>query len=381
MARKGENIRKRKDGRWEARYLTAIDASGKKKYAYVYGHSYAEAKNKKYEKMAEAQTGISLSKMGKNPHQYTISELVDEWYIQIKCKVKISTMASYNNIVSQHILPELGELRVWELTNHDLSEFIQNKYKEGFSDGTVHLIAVVLKSILDFGDSINVAYQENLHINYSKKNNDQKKIMEMEHYEKLKNYLMHPSCDWEAGLLLCLCSGIRLGELSGLTWENIHTEEGYISINRTISRITNVNYKEDPNQTKKILYIRYPKTKSSIRDIPVSDTICKILEQWRKDKSCYLMTGCEHCMEPRTIQRKYKRLLEILNIPYVKIHSLRHQFSTLWIEKSFDSKNLAEILGHTSVKTTLDIYVHGNDKLKKEYMNQMTSGNTNFKES
>lgn len=166
MARKGENIRKRKDGRWEARYLTAIDASGKKKYAYVYGHSYAEAKNKKYEKMAEAQTGISLSKMGKNPHQYTISELVDEWYIQIKCKVKISTMASYNNIVSQHILPELGELRVWELTNHDLSEFIQNKYKEGFSDGTVHLIAVVLKSILDFGDSINVAYQENLHINY-----------------------------------------------------------------------------------------------------------------------------------------------------------------------------------------------------------------------
>lgn len=121
------------------------------------------------------------------------------------------------------------------------------------------------------------------------------------------------------------------------------------------------------------LNIGTPKTATSIRIIPLPDRLLELAAPLKKDGRFFILTGTEKCMEPRTIQRRYAALLKKCEIPHIKIHALRHQFSCRWIEQGFDTKSLSEILGHTSVKTTLDLYVHIQPDTKRRYMNQLTN--------
>lgn len=195
-----------------------------------------------------------------------------------------------------------------------------------------------------------------------------------EDYQRLEKYLIENMNDFNFGLLLCMHTGIRVGELSGLRWSDVDFGQHKIQIQRTVLRIRNLDQTVNPATgkiSKTILYIGPPKTSQSNREIPLPDKLFFYAKRFCKGNSDYILTGTDKCMEPRVIQRKYASILKICEIPPIKIHALRHQFSCRWVEHGFDTKSLSEILGHTSVRTTLDLYVHIQAETKRQYMNQM----------
>jgi integrase len=374
MSRKGENIRKRKDGRWEARYIKTRDSSGKICYGYVYGKTYREAKEQRNLKIA------TLSDRPKQQYTVTIDYCADVktigalWLKSIRHTVKESTYANYESILEKQILPELGNILLTEIDNSRLSSFIQGKLDKKMASGSIHVMTSVLKGILHYGEILGFSPAEALCFPKVGGSACRVSIMSTEHYRKLEQHLLNHLNPFCFGILLCMNTGIRVGELSGLRWEDIDFPEKKMYIRRTVSRIRNLEQTEDSQsneQPKTILHIGSPKTVNSERVIPLPDRILTLAKDLQGQDSCYIMSGTEKCMEPRTIQRQFTTILKKCEIPHINIHALRHQFSCRWVEQGFDTKSLSEILGHTSVKTTLDLYVHIRMDTKREYMNQL----------
>ena len=375
MCRKGENIRKRKDGRWEARYIKWRDADGKIHYGSLYGKSYNEVKEKRRKKIAETPaSGLTVHKSGQLNNKATFETVIIMWKQYIRHNIKDSTFSNYEAIIKNHLLPELGTIPIRKITDHQINQLIQKKKQQGLSDGTIHVILSILRSILNYAVKEG-AYTSELihypHINVSRQTVD---IMKLSDYYRLEKYLTANMNNFHFGLLICMNTGIRVGELSGLRWEDIKAEQNKLQIRRTVSRIKNLDHLTDPKTGKipqTILHVGPPKTEHSSREIPLPDKLLFYANQFPQKANTYILTGSEKCMEPRAIQRRYASLLKKCQIPPIKIHALRHQFSCRWVEHGFDTKSLSEILGHTSVKTTLDLYVHIQSDIKRKYMNEM----------
>ena len=179
------------------------------------------------------------------------------------------------------------------------------------------------------------------------------------------------SADFHFGLLLCMHTGIRVGELSGLRWEDVDFTQHKIRIQRTVIRIKNqirplIRTLEKFQKPFCISVRRRQSIPTGKFHCQTSCFLCECFARWLR----YI------CLElpdawSRGLQRRYAALLKTCEIPPIKIHALRHQFSCRWVEHGFDTKSLSEILGHTSVRTTLDLYVHIQAETKRQYMNQM----------
>ena len=151
MCRKGENIRKRKDGRWEARYIKCRDSNGKIQYGSLYGKSYREVKDKRNKKIAELPGyGIRIKNTGILTWQTTLENAVPCWCQDMRHTIKDSTFSNYEMILRKHILPELGTLQIRRITNRHIVHFIQKKREQAFSTGTIHVMISFLRSILKF---------------------------------------------------------------------------------------------------------------------------------------------------------------------------------------------------------------------------------------
>ena len=171
------------------------------------------------------------------------------------------------------------------------------------------------------------------------------------------------------GILICLFTGIRIGELCALKWENILLADRILRIDKTMQRI---QYAESNTPTKTHIIITEPKSESANRTIPLQNSLVCILKRFIAKPNCYVLSGSSKCfIEPRTMQNKFKIYLSESNIEDANFHSLRHTFATRCIELGFDVKTLSEILGHSSVKTTLDRYVHSSMELKRNNMEKL----------
>lgn len=375
MCRKGDNIRKRKDGRWEARYIKYRDSEGKIHYGSLYGKSYREVKDKRNKKIAELpEYGIYCRTSGALNYQSTVEKAAECWKQNIRHMIKDSTFSNYELITKNQILPTLGTFQIRKITNQHISNFIQEKQENELAVGTIHVILSVLRSILNYAAQEGVYTAEAIRYPHISGMTKEIKTMKSQDYQTLENFLMNNMDSFHFGLLLCMHTGIRVGELSGLRWGDIDLEQRKVKIRRTVIRIRNLNQAENPQThkiPKTILYIGPPKTERSNREIPLPDKLICLAENLTQDEEKYILTGSSRCMEPRVIQRKYAALLKACGIPPIKIHSLRHQFSCRWVEHGFDAKSLSEILGHTSVRTTMDLYVHIQAETKRQYMNEL----------
>lgn len=373
MGRKGENVRKRADGRWEARYEKDRDSNGRIKYGYAYGKSYLEAKEKR-KKALKKITHTEDDEFDYDIVDNKFTTIIELWRRTMRHSVKDSTYANYEAILNNHIIPIFGSTTVTDLTNTMVCSFIQTRLDLGLTISTVRVILGVLKNILSFAQELRVLPKKPVKFPHLHGGKSVVKTMDEIDYLRLQKYLLELKSDFDFGILFCMCTGIRVGELSGLCWGDIDFEHGIVLIQRTVTRIKNVDWRkgdEERNIAKTILHIGTPKSTTSIREIPLPDFLIDNGRLLKKDNRHFVLTGNLQCMEPRAIQRHYHRLLEKCSIPPLKIHALRHQFSCRWIEQGFDTKSLSEILGHSSVKTTLDIYVHINTNVKKKYMNQI----------
>ena len=365
MSRKGENIRKRKDGRWEARYEKGRCENGRISYGYVYAHTYDEVKKKRNLALQQVYFPRALNK------KMTMENLCQEWKIAMRYTVKESSFACYDTLIEKHIKPWFSDYRLFQINTDVITNFTISKTREGLSQRTVKSLLILLQNILRYGEKKGYLSLRSVEISFPKVANQELHVIPENDVQKLIDVLNENSSNFSCGLLLSIYTGIRVGELCGLKWKDFDFEKQIMSIRRTVSRVKNLDYKDGGRQPKTCIFISTPKSQSSFRDIPIPDFLLERLKKLEKSPEDFLLTGTQKCLEPRNIQRRFQALLNECEIPNINIHALRHAFATRCTEIGFDSKTLSEILGHSSAKITMDIYVHSNLQQKKECMDKL----------
>lgn len=361
MSRHGENIRKRKDGRWEARFVYAHDENGKAKYRSVYANSYDEAKVKRNE------IQNSLLKPGLR-NDLTFYDVAHMWLKSKEDSLKRSSYNHYYNQLHQHIPSSLFEIKFTDLTTDKVNDFLKNKIKDGYSAATVAGLRTILMMIFHYARKNDIACAINDDIYIPKARRTDVRAFTREEQRKIDLYLKeHPNV-FNIAVYLSMYCGLRIGEVCALQWKDIHLDQGTMNISKTLIRIQN---KMIPENHKTEIVIQQPKTDSSIRIIPIPVFLIPVLNQYKDDEDIFVITGKTHSIEPRVCLRKFKAIIHKTEVSDYTFHSCRHTFATRCVEIGMDAKTLSEILGHASIKTTLERYVHPSIDLKRAQMNKL----------
>lgn len=357
MPRTGENIYKRKDGRWEARALV----NGR--YRSLYARSYAEAKQKQ-------RTAGPLMAPAKQPKVRLFEQVAADWLAATRLRVKASTYGKYERIVRLHILPALEKQRMDRINQAQIERFATALIESGLSPKAAQDVLMVTKTILKYAkcaidfSAITIKCEP-------------KEMRALSKFEQdiLAQYIMKNADAAALGVLLALYTGIRVGELCALRWENIDLAEGILHVKYTMQRIPDF----DDDETKTKVVVTSPKSKCSVRTIPLPDFLINLLEQITENSEAYFLTGTRyHFIEPRTMQNRFKAVCSACGIANVNFHCLRHSFATRCVELGFDAKTLSEILGHSSVNITLGRYVHSSLDLKRAHMAKLSHSPSEF---
>lgn len=352
MPKKGTNIYKRKDGRWEARYVKAISADGLKKYGSVYGKTFSEAKEKQEFCI---RTG-HLYRTNKNSH--TLSNVIYEWLEFKKNSIKKSTYQKYESIIRNHIeSSNLGKTSINYINTSAMVNFSDSLLKKGkLSAKSINDILTVIGLALSYAEG---KYQiSKPKIIYIREVKREMRVLSLDEQSVLEEYLYSDLSNYKMGILLALYTGMRVGELCALQWEDVG--EDVIVINKTFQRIK--------QGRKTVFEITEPKTQKSNRAIPIPKFLLPMLSQYR---SCgpVLKNRNGKPVEPRLMQLTFEKYVNECGLPKTNFHALRHTFATRCVEAGFDIKSLSDILGHTDVKTTLNKYVHSSLEQKQKIWN------------
>lgn len=365
MARHGENIYKRKDGRWVAKSLE-IDESGKKYYKYYYGSSYEIAKEKR-------RLGKSEKILEKNEIKFV--ELSALWLSYKKGQVKESTFSKYSFYVQRYINEEFGDLWISIIDTNIIDSYAKKLLEQGslisqsgLSSKMVNNILSIVKLILTFGQERGFKINENCKVHYIRESPSNIKVLTMKEQKILETYILDHLNLVNLGIYICLYTGLRIGEICGLKWEDIDFESGILYVRRTIMRIQ-TNEEDSLSKTK--LLIDIPKTQKSYRFFPIPSILLRLLKDNQGDSDCFILTGEPICMEPRNLFRYYQNLLKVCHIKSYPFHAMRHTFATRCIELGFDAKTLSEILGHADVQVTLRNYVFVSNDLKRKQLDNL----------
>ncbi|GGC89761.1 tyrosine-type recombinase/integrase [Enterococcus wangshanyuanii] len=352
MARKGENIYKRKDGRWEGRYIKGRRADGSIYYGYIYANNYKEVKKKLVIKKASIFSNTNTTER----FYGTVNNWLDYWLESVAVfNVKPSTFDSYKSKIDCHIRPALGDIHLSELTSTKIENFI-NSTKEKISINSLHAVFRVLKTALKYAEKLNFV-QRSLYENIQLPKVKKPKIVTItrtEHKRLVKEAKKSPE---GLSVLLSLETGMRIGEISGLKWKDIDFENQTISVQRTLQRVGTLS----EGKFRTHIIEEKPKSETSERIIPLSTALVKRLQRAKnQSKSVYVISKGEKFVEPRTIRYQFKRLLESLKLPKCSFHALRHSFATRCLEKGVNIAVISSLMGHASTKMTLDIYTNSN---------------------
>ncbi|MCH5342479.1 MAG: site-specific integrase [Acetatifactor sp.] len=369
MARRGENIRKRKDGRWEARYKKGRNADGSIQYGYVYGRRYAEAKQKRNDALSLIKDKDDTPRC--STPDSTFDDLFNEWKTEVRSTIKESSFCFYETMLEQHLRPYFGIWRIDQLTAEVAQNFICLKLEQNLSPTYIRSIITLFQNILKSAQS---KYQYAIQVPTFHLPKTPKKMPEIftaREWKHLEMYLKTQNSEFAFGILICMYTGMRIGELSGLRWEDYDPINVQFKIRRTVYRLKNTAYAPNCGMPKTILCIGSPKTATSVRDIPLPFGLLNEIQKHQKSPKTFVLTGTEQCMEPRNIQKKYKKLLAQSGLRYLNFHSLRHSFATLSIQNGSDYRTVAELLGHSSVNTTLNIYVHSGIDQKRHCLDML----------
>lgn len=300
--------------------------------------------------------------------QKQLSEVIELWKIDKQQYVKKSSFSAYTLLIENHLLPIFGEQ--YEIEEADVQSFVLQKLEGGLSHKTIKDILIVLKMVLKFGAKNKWLSYTPFDIQFPTEREKQNlEVLSRAEQKKIMNYIQDHFTFKNLGVYICLSAGIRIGEVCALTWEDIDTDNGVISINRTIQRI----YLIENGVRRTELILDTPKTKNSIRDIPISKDLLRILKPFKKivNPTFFVLTNDAKPTEPRTYRSYYKKLMNELDMPELKFHGLRHSFATRCIESNCDYKTVSVLLGHSNISTTLNLYVHPNMEQKKKAIEQM----------
>ncbi len=366
MARHGENIRKRKDGRWEGRYSVYSEEKGKKVYRSVYGSTYEKTKEKlfaykekeKNPSNAFLQTDYFLSSV---PQRLLFVTAAEQWLSGVKKTKKPSTYVKYRQIFRKHLEQVFLKAELTELT----ASYVSDRIPEHISESMSKSIYCVLNQILNYASRQYSITIPNLKRPVTMKKSKPVEILSRKEQEKLLSALRQKQGFFSAAVSLCLYTGLRLGEVCALKWSDIDYRNKLLTVNRTVQRLYTDGYR-----TKTILLETEPKSIYSRREIPLSDAMLNQLITLH-NKEEYIF-GRDKPLEPRTLQNYFKRILEDAGQTPKNFHILRHTFATNCIEGGTDVKSLSELLGHSDIQITLNRYVHPSMETKRKCMDRLS---------
>ena len=373
MARKGENIYKRKDKRWEGRYIKGHDLSGKARFGYVYGKTYLEVKKALIERKADSRDTLLNIKSGEKA---TLAQYCEEWLTISRNRVKPSTYAKYRNIILHYIIPHIGPRYPQELTTLLMEQYVALLLREGavrsdkgLSPKTVHDTLCVLRAVIAYIRKQPGSQMPEFEIVPPRCQKRQIRMLTMAEQERLIRYLRKDTDDCKFGVLLALLTGMRIGEVCALQWKDISLPDRMIHVRATMQRL-----QVQDAEKKTAVCIGAPKSENAARDIPLSLLAVQLCAKFKRpEPETYILTGQPSYMEPRALQYRFARYTKQCGLEHVNFHALRHTFATRCIEVGFEVKSLSEILGHSNVKVTLDRYVHSSMELKRTNINKLSA--------
>ena len=365
MARKGENIRKRKDGRWEGRYLCGERADGSKRYASVYAHTYTEVRGK----LAQAKVQGKSERAPTAPHFEAVLKL---WLQSNRVRLKGATQKRYQNLIDSHIAPELGAYRLDRLNTAVINDFLNRKLTDGRLDGAgglspayVRAMAVVISSALRFAYAAELMSEARIAVHKPALKKSAAAVLDRSVQVKIEAYATEHPSPTGAGILLALYAGLRIGEVCALRWSDIDFHEATLRVRHTIARVP-------ADGTRSALVLDTAKTRASCREIPIVSKLLRVLTELHKHtRSAFVVSDSASFVSPRTFDYRFRRVLQCAGVPPVNFHALRHTFATRCVESDVDVKTLSELLGHANAAVTLNTYVHSSFARKREQLEQL----------
>lgn len=298
-----------------------------------------------------------------------IAEIAADWLEHVRPILKQSSLSIYSGILRAHIEPAFGSLPVSALTTEQIETFLAEKAAV-LATGTVSNISTVLRALLNHARHTGKITQLPTWLCPTGKPNHTGEVLNTREKKKLVEHLIYniqtrQRIDESFGLLLCLYTGMRLGEICALQWGDI-SKKGAISVRRTVQRISDP---QNPGRTK--IIFDTPKSQSSNRIIPMPLFLRKLLDDVRKGDDHFVLTGTTAHLDPRTMQNRFKSILRKCGLRPVNFHAMRHTFATDCVGAGFDPKTLSSILGHADVSITLNTYVHPSFDVKRRFMDKL----------
>lgn len=389
MPKKRTGIYQRPNGTWMAqRELGRDKLSGKRKRVTTYGKTAAEAQEKLDKALSDIRTQTYIA-----DRNVTVEMWFTHWLSEYaKPKVKHSTYISYRGYINKRIVPILGHLKLLDLSVDILQRFIREQYLHGnlktggeLSEKTVRNIYLMIHAVLaqavknelvikNVAESVVLPKVKHREIVVLTKREQYNLIVAAQNSERR----------YSLGILLALKTGMRIGEICGLRWQDIDEWDRVIHVRQTLQRQETVEQIEGGAKTE--IVIGSPKSENGRRDIPLPSSLIPYLKRQKEmqiqdevtvgsvyqDKGYVLMNEIGYYTEPRTLQDTFKALLKEAGIERkINFHALRHTFATRAVEENIDYKTLSEFMGHSSVSTTMNLYAHSLDERKRSLMDKM----------
>ena len=280
------------------------------------------------------------------------NDVLDVWLAETRGRVKRSTLATYGGACERYIRPALGPVPTEQMTDEELAKFL-GEASEIYSSSTLRIICHILRSALELAHDAGLCAAVNGRFQLPHGARHEARILSQADQLRLLETLRPEDGPVQLGILLCMYTGMRLGEACGLRWGDVSPDCNIIYIRRTLQRLPGAE-----GEHKTALVLDTPKSRSSARAIPVPARLCPVLEAARCGAGCYVLTGQETPMEPRRFQRRFKSALREAGVADINFHALRHTFATNCVNLGCDAATLARILGHSDVAITLNTYVH-----------------------
>ena len=288
-------------------------------------------------------------------------DVLREWILSKKKYIKESTYTYYLYEIENYIIPVLGEYKISEINEKCIQEAVLHwqqyggKEKQSLKKSTVQNLVTLIKQVMRYAVKEGGCKENPLEIHFIPTQVEQKKnVFTLEEQHLIMNTICKTPNFREFGIFLCLNSGLRIGDLCALQWTDIDFQNRVVHITKTMQRI----YNKRSNPKTKII-ISAPKTRTSVREIPLSGNTMNLIKQLPSlNVQGYILTNSNRYMEPRAIRKYYNNFLLKLGIQPINFHCLRHTFATRCIENGANYKTVSELLGHSSINTTLNLYVH-----------------------
>ena len=367
MARRGENIYKRKDGRYEGRYVIGKTPTGRTRFGYVYGRQYAQVRRelllRKSKQLSQRPTVGSAMLLADWLQQWMEEELLG--------RVKESSYQTYLRLIRRHLLPELGHVRLCELTPERVRRFLAQLELSELAQSTVKSVYRMLTASMRAAQEAGlIGVNPCRKIRVKSEESADQRVLTRSEQERL---CRDAECIRNLPALLSLYTGMRLGEVCALKWSDVGWETKTISVRRTAQRVA--WFSQRPDETRTRMVVGTPKSVHSRRVLPAPEFLLKRLREFQRSAQGEFIFGASAPADPRTIQRRLQSMTRRLGIEGMHFHTLRHTFATRLLELGVDVKTVSVLLGHHSVRTTLDFYAHSLLQQQREAVDRLSRMN------